>query len=233
MNKSFLAIGIVFASLTGCSTTQQVPRHLPSLKQGQTSAKISATPAQSPAEPTPAGERINWSDIETITNGTRAAWKIAISHDEQGNLSSQAWKEARQKDELEAMQQLQDLAKRFPDSSSISLMMGQVKEHHGQKKQAIAYYEESVGKNTRNPIYWIKLAEARRKSDDLAEAIKVYRRLVNDYPAFSSAKIGLARCLKQQDPRSVEARQLVSAVLAANPYDFEGLSLQKEFKSSK
>lgn len=223
MNKpTFLAITIVIAALSACSKSQPPSESSVRQKRGPAEATDMLT-----------GERVNWNDIETITNGTRAAWRVAINHDEQGSLSNKEWQQARQKDESEAMQQLQELARRFPGSSSISLMMGQVKEHHGHKKDAIAYYEESVSKNTRNPIYLIKLAEARRKAGDIEQAIRLYRQLVKESPDFSSAKIGLARCLKQQDPGSTEARQLVSNVLTANPYDSEGLAMQKELQSSR
>ena len=188
------------------------------------------------------GERYDPATEEMVAKGALDAWHKALAHDKPGDLKGKALAEARAKDEAAAMADLKELAQRFPNSSTVRLMMGQVKEHFGKNTEAAALYKEALQKNTNSSIYLFKVAEASRESGNYREAIDAYRKLLKSNSAESSAApdalsvslwLGLAQCLVALNKDDPEARELVKKALAAEPENKKALELDKQLNTEK
>lgn len=174
------------------------------------------------------GEKYDPVREEEITKLSLKAWRISYAEDEQGKRKAAEWLKAKAKAEADAMQILEDLARKYPSSSYIKTMMGQVMQHHGKKLEAAKYYEEAMAKNRRDPILLLKVAEARRTAGDTKKAVEYYRETLKMQPNFSSAKLGLARALLAEDPKSSEGRQIIDDALVNYPQDPELIKIKSE-----
>ncbi len=159
------------------------------------------------------GERYDPAIEEVVATECLHAWRIATAHDKQGNLSNKEWQKLRAKDEKQAIQELSLLAKRYPSSSTVKLMMGQVKEHLGKKEDSIQFYMQANSLNRKNPMYLFKLAESLRKNGNTNDSIKYYRELLSIEPGFTSGEMGLAQSLLANDKRSQEAKTILARIV--------------------
>lgn len=162
------------------------------------------------------GEGFNPTTEEEIATQSLAAWRTAVSHAKKDPGETDGdWQKQRDKDESAAMQVLTDLQKKYPQSSTVYMMLGQVEEHFGKRKEAVGYFEQATTKSTISSISLFKLAENERQLGELEDSAGHYRQLLKAQPDFYPAKLGLAQCLLKKDP--AQAQQLAHEVLAANP----------------
>lgn len=171
------------------------------------------------------GERYDADAQEVIATETLAAWRVAVKHAKQGNTPAAEWKAQRAADEKEAMRQLVDLQQRYPKSSSVPFMMGQVQDHFGKHDEAAKHFRSSVENNTRNPMYLFKLAESEYKAGEYDKAIEHYRTITSQNADEWFVKLGLARALLKKDPHNSEAQQLLQEVIKAAPENEEARNL--------
>lgn len=170
------------------------------------------------------GERADLDEDEFVGNESVRAWRIALKHSKQGDLSDSEWKKVQEEDETEAMKILHGLAKDHPRMSYVHTMMGQVAQHFGKKEEASEHYERALLQNTQNPILLLKLANSKRDVGKLDKAIKYYREALNADPDFTDAKISLGATLLQKDKKDKEGRKLLEDVLSKDPENKEAKS---------
>jgi predicted Zn-dependent protease len=205
--KLLIALGGIL-SLSACSTNMQTPSQ-EKLSTVQTGAVLTAQESNSATQ---MEEESSAADANPkISDGCLAAWRQAIAGDEKG-----------------AMNKLTALDAEFPRSTSVQLMMGQVCNHFGKKKEAVAHYHLTVSRSLSNPVFIYKLAESMRTSGDAAGSIVQFRKALSISPDFAPAKIGLAKALLKLDKNSVEARTQIKEVLAQDPNDKDAKSLAEQ-----
>jgi predicted Zn-dependent protease len=176
------------------------------------------------------GERYDAAAEEEISKESLAAWRVAVAHPKQTQgQSTDDWKQQRQTDEKNAMSQLQDLASRHSNSSTVFFMMGQVEELFGKNAQAAEYFSKSRVKNTINPVSLFKLAENERLSGKLTEATAHFQQLYKAAPEFYPGRLGLAQCLLKQNPQV--AAQLAQGVVDNVKDDTESVQKAQEILS--
>lgn len=149
----------------------------------------------------------------------------------EGSISEdclKAWRTAIAGDCKGALKQLDKLQQKYPKSTTISFMKGQVLERSGDKEGAIKYYREGIRDNEYNSIQRFKLAEALRTTGDIDAAAKEYRRLIQTSPQFLDGRIGLAKTLRLKDPLSAEAADQLKEVLKIDPANTEALAMLKK-----
>jgi tetratricopeptide (TPR) repeat protein len=211
------AITIAFAG-GGCSSTVNAPQ-----------APLQSVNVGGPN--TTEGERIDPDAEQVVGDETLIAWRLAIAHNKRGDTPESSWKATRAKDEEQSMAKLRDLAKRYPTSSTVQLMMGQVEEQFGHHKEAAEFFGQSVDMNRHNSMALFKEAENLRTAGDAVQAAETYRRLLKQQPDFLSGRLGLGICLLKVDHKSQEGKTLVAGVLAnakkmaAEPADKKEASL--------
>lgn len=175
------------------------------------------------------GERFSLDEDELVSKESVRAWRIALAHSEREKMSEAEWKAAQVNDEAESMRILSQLSKDHPKASYVKTMMAQVKQHFGKKDEAADYYEQAMLENRRDPILLLKLANAKRGAAKHDRAIKYYREIVAIDPSqvdpklVLDAKLGLACSLVAQGKKTVEARELLEAVLEQEPENTEAL----------
>lgn len=219
-------IVLVALSLTSCKS--KVPANPDGLAQLQTATNTAQ--ADVPAQ---IGERFDPAQEESVSNESLKAWRIALRHRQKGSLSDAEWKKLRTEDEKTSMAMLKDLHERYPKNSTVHLMMGQVAHEFGNEAAAVEFYEEAIAKNRGSSLYVFKLAEAARTAGDTRKAIKNYRQLLVSQPDFAAGQIGLAKSLLKDDPKSVEARELIQRVLDREANNADALEVKKQILSTK
>ncbi len=187
--------------------------------------EATATATQGSAIP---GERYEASVEEELIESEMKAWRIAVAHKDQGEMSTAEWKKVRQHDEEESMKQLEELSSRHPRTSFIKTMMGQVKHHFGKEAESAKYFEEALAHNRHEPLLTFKLAEARRLSGETKKAIEFYRETLELQSDFPEARLGLARCLLEDSSTSAEGREIISDVLKKDPDNKVALELESK-----
>ena len=198
------ALGIVIFN-AGCSSQIEAPK-IDSSKTAVLNTEKKITPA---IKQNNQGE-INLEEETQIEKQCLQAWRNCIAGKKQ-----------------EAMQQLETLAKQYPKSSSVLFMTGQVLERSGKKTEAIAYYEKSLHNSDFATMSLFKLAESLRTTGNTKKAIIRYRELIAISPDFPQAHIGLAKALKQLDPKSAEAISESKLALKLDPNNKEAAALVK------
>ncbi|HEY9788458.1 MAG TPA: tetratricopeptide repeat protein [Candidatus Obscuribacterales bacterium] len=203
---------LVTASLVSCTSTTRIDQTKLSADGeallGQNQAKLNTGEAVI-GQSTPGGNQQTKLLRETGVAGQPAAFDMqteAIVSRE----CVEAWRKALKGDEQGSISQLKDLEKRYPNVSTIKLMMGQCLEHLGKRQEAIEYYRKALENSEFSSIRVFKLAEALRRSGKYSEAATHYRKLIKTAPNFADGKLGLAISLRQQDKNSEEAKKLFS-----------------------
>ncbi len=195
---------LIVLCLCGCkSAVETNASRLGQVKINPDSSGVSRTsdPTKNAAGPPPEsgvaeGPSMHEGDMATmdaVANGCLKAWRKACSGDKKESLAM-----------------LNDLDKHYPGILTIQMMLGQVYEHFGDKKEAIEHYRRAVTGNEFSSYHVFKLAEAMRKNSDYKGAAAYYRKVIKNAPGFGSAKLGLAKCLLATDKQSGEARNLLS-----------------------
>jgi len=150
-----------------------------------------------------------------ISDGCLVAWRKATAGDYKGGLKD-----------------LEELQHKYPKSTTISFMKGQILELSGDKAGAVKYYREGIRDNEYGDIKRFKLAEALRTTGDIKGAEKEYRRLIQDSPEFVDARLGLAKVLSKKEPSSSEIAEQLNQVLKIDPANKEALAMLKEAQKS-
>lgn len=165
------------------------------------------------------GERYDPAAEQAIGEEALKAWRTAVAHAKRGQTPEADWNKQRQSDESSATAQLNDLQTRYPKSSTVNLMLGQVKEHFGKHEEALKYFQAAMDNNTNNSMYLFKLAHAEAEAGHTDEAIRDYRKLLEHNQGMPNGEIeiGLATQLMKKDPKSKEARELLEGVLQREP----------------
>jgi tetratricopeptide (TPR) repeat protein len=225
----FCAVSI---SLAACSA--RVPSDLKSVpvdtgsggtQQITTDARLGANTPQAQA-----GERYDANAEEQVANESLRAWRIAVKHAKKDpNQTDGDWQKQRTADEKESMDALRKLSEDHPHSSTVFFMMGQVEDHFGKTKEAIALFDKARQKNTNNPLSLFKLAKSEQQAGDLKEAIGHYRELLKVEPDFFPGKVGLAQCLVKENP--AEAHELAQSVIDAKPNDQDSIKAAEQIVS--
>lgn len=198
------AMSYVLLSISACSNRVDVPKKVANIDVRQTE--------QLPPNFAPAvGETGSHIGDEIVFNGCLAAWRKCLHGDQPG-----------------AMKDLNELDRKYPKTTTIQFMMGQVLDHSGKKHEAVKYYQRALSNSEPNSMYLFKLAEARRASGDIKGAIVEYKRLLELLPNFVPAKLGLARSLQQLDPESPQAIKQIQEALKLEPQNKEALELLKD-----
>jgi tetratricopeptide (TPR) repeat protein len=219
----------------GCSV--KTPEHLAGLPIGtgtdgggkqRQSADMQQLGVNTPQ--TEAGERYNSETQAEVDSESLKAWRVALAHQKKPEQQSESdWQDERLNDEKQSMDMLNKLAGRYPQNSTVYMMMGQVEEHFGKLKEAADCFEKSQSKNTLNPLSLFKLAETQREAGQTKEAVQHYKRLLEAEPDFYAAKLGLAQCLRKEDP--TQAAALAQSVLDAHPDDPDAMSKAEQIVS--
>lgn len=139
-----------------------------------------------------------------------------------------AWRKAIDGKVDEAMADLKALDEAHPKTGTIAMMMGQVMEHAGRKKEATDYYKEAVNRSRYSSLYLFKYAEQLRKSGEAKASIPEYRNLLKQTPNFAPAHVGLAQSLIALDKNSKEARQEIKQALILEPENTDAKRLSKQ-----
>ena len=171
------------------------------------------------------GERYDAQQEEVVATDTLAAWRVAVKHAKQNDMSKADWDKQRADDEKQSMAMLQDLEQRYPKSSTVQFMMGQVEDHFGKHAEAANYFSKSTENNTHNTMYLFKLAEAESKAGQYEKAIKHYEQIQEQGSGDWFVKLGLARALKAKNPKDSDADKLLEQVLHEQPDNAEAKSL--------
>jgi len=143
---------------------------------------------------------------------------------------TEAWRKEIKGDTEGALSELDELGRLYPHSNTVSMMKGQVLEHSGNKVKAIEFYRTATTGNELMDIHTFKLAELLRTTGDIKGAIAEYRKLLKGSPDFSYAHLGLAKCLRIQNPSSQEASSEIEMVLKQDPENKEALALKSGSK---
>jgi tetratricopeptide (TPR) repeat protein len=150
-----------------------------------------------------------------ISDGCLVAWRTAVKGDYKGGLK-----------------QLDELQTKYPRSTTISFMKGQILELSGDKAEAVKYYREGIRDNEYGDIKRFKLAEALRTTGDIKGAEKEYRRVLQDSPLFVDAHLGLAKVLSKKVPASSEVAVQLKEALKIDPANKEALAMLKEVEKT-
>lgn len=140
----------------------------------------------------------------------------------------QAWRKCIAGQKNEGIADLKKLHQKYPKSSSVLFMTGQVLDKFGNKKEAIAYYEKAANNSDFAVISLFKIAESMRTTGNTEQAIIRYRKLVNIAPQFSLAHLGLAKALIKLDPASKEGKEELKTVLELDPNNKEAKTLSAQ-----
>jgi predicted Zn-dependent protease len=221
--RRLIVVALTALIATACSSRVQAPSQETVSKVDVDTATTSVNTTTSTA--TTFGERYDADAEEVIATDTLTAWRVAVKHAKQGSMPAAEWKSQRAADEKEAMRQLVDLQERYPKSSTVRFMMGQVEDHFGKHDEAVKHFRASTENNTHNSMYVFKLAEAETKSGQYDKAIEHYRMIQSESAEEWFVKLGLARALLKKDPKSVEAHQLLEQVAKAAPENEEAKAL--------
>jgi tetratricopeptide (TPR) repeat protein len=206
---------VLAACLAGCGSVAVSPNSVGADRSGHdpgagTSTSGSGINNQSAAAQS--GERYDPQAEQTIGVDAVHAWRTAVAHQKKAaDQSESEWQKQRAEDEQKSMDELRDLARRFPTSSTVHFMMGQVEAHFGKPEEARKYFQMAREKNTNNGMALFKLAETERQLGKMAQASDDYRALIKLEPSFYPARLGLAECLLKSKPP--EARQLAQSVI--------------------
>lgn len=171
------------------------------------------------------GERYDPVQEETVATDSLAAWRVAVKHAKQGDMPKANWDTQRAEDLKQSMAMLKDLEERYPKSSSVQFMIGQVLDHFGKHAEAAEYFSKSIQNNTNNSMYLFKLAEAETKAGQYDKAIGHYKQIQDHGSNDWFVKLGLARALKHKDPKNTDADKLLTEVLQDQPDNAEAKSL--------
>jgi tetratricopeptide (TPR) repeat protein len=204
--KESMAITLAFI-LCGCSGQVAVNNN------GQSNLQVGADPF-----PHRSNDSTFQSELEmeaAVSDKCTEAWRKEIKGDTEGALA-----------------ELDELAHHYPHSNTVSMMKGQVLEHSGNKKKAIEFYRAATTGNELVDIHTFKMAELLRTSGDIKQAIVQYRKLLKGSPDFTYAHLGLAKCLRTEDPGSQEAISEIELVLKQEPENKEALALKNGSKTT-
>lgn len=117
------------------------------------------------------------------------------------NSCIHAWRKAvNDQDEKAAMAELLALEAKYPQVSTIPLMMGQVKTHFKKNKEAIFFFEKALKGSEFSTMHRIKLAQAYKNDGQYAKAVKLYEQILRraeGNPIFNSIREELAFCEKK------------------------------------
>jgi tetratricopeptide (TPR) repeat protein len=117
------------------------------------------------------------------------------------NSCIHAWRKAvNDQDEKAAMAELLSLEAKYPQVSTIPLMMGQVKTHFKKNKEAIFFFEKALKGSEFSTMHRIKLAQAYKNDGQYAKAVKQYEQILKraaGNPVFDSIREELAFCEKK------------------------------------
>lgn len=117
------------------------------------------------------------------------------------NSCIHAWRKAvNDQDEKAAMAELLALETKYPQVSTIPLMMGQVKTHFKKNKEAIFFFEKALKGSEFSTMHRIKLAQAYKNDGQYAKAVKLYEQILKrggDNPVFDSIREERAFCEKK------------------------------------
>lgn len=184
---------------SGCSSRVSSPTsELPQVNYGANKAEVA------PAEHDP--------EMDTeVSTGCLTAWRKAIA----GKAD-------------EAIADLKVLDEAHPKTGTIAMMMGQVMEHAGRKKEAAGYYREAVNRSRYSSLYLFKYAEQLRKTGDAKGSVPEYRTLLKQTPNFAPAHVGLAQSLLIMDKNSKEAREEIKQALILEPENTDAKRLSKQ-----
>jgi tetratricopeptide (TPR) repeat protein len=171
------------------------------------------------------GERYDAQQEEVVATDSLAAWRVAVKHAKQKDMPKAEWDKQRQADEKQSMAMLKDLEQRYPKSSTVQFMMGQVADHFGKHAEAASYFGKSTENNTHNSMYLFKLAEAESKAGQYDKAINHYQQIQEQGSGEWFVKLGLARALKAKNAKDAEADKLLEQVLQEQPDNAEAKSL--------
>ena len=159
---------------------------------------------------------IDYSQEMKVSDGCLSAWRKALNHNGDG-----------------AIKELKALGKQYPRATTVDLMMGQVLEHLGKKKEAVEYYRKAVNNSNSDAMYMYKLAESLSTTDDIKGTIAAYQNLLKLNPHFAPARLGIAKALLKQDKNSKQARQEVRQVLEEEPDNQEAKTLASQINLTK
>jgi tetratricopeptide (TPR) repeat protein len=140
-------------------------------------------------------------------------------------LCVEAWRSCLAGKQKEALAQLQELSKKYPSSSSVLFMTGQVLDKCGKKEEAAIYYEKSMHDSDFAVMSLYKLAESLRTAGSTTKAVARYKELVKIAPNFPQAHLGLAKALRKQNPKAEQANGELNKVLALDPDNKEAKAL--------
>jgi tetratricopeptide (TPR) repeat protein len=199
--------------LAGCSTN--VTPSQSGLKEVTTGA-VKLHPGLEPERELVPEDGYKFDAMPAVSDGCLHAWRTAIA----GN-------------EKKAMAELKDLIKKYPGTSTIYFMMGQVEDKFGKKKEAVKYYQDAIGNSKFNAIYLFKLAESLRTGGDAKAAIEKYREMLKLSANFAPAHLGLAKALFVLDPHSSEALDHIKLVLDQEPENPEANKIFSEALARK
>ncbi|MFB3854983.1 MAG: tetratricopeptide repeat protein [Vicinamibacterales bacterium] len=123
-----------------------------------------------------------------------------------------------------AISALTRLADQVPDSAEVQGMIAEAEAGAGRTGAAIERLEKAAA---RDPRQYPALAELYRRERRWSDAVAVYEKVAAGDPRNLEAKVNLAEALLNlEDPlRTVEARDLLKAVLASRPEDAQALYL--------
>lgn len=155
-----------------------------------------------------------------------------------------AWRTALKGDEKKAMEILEDLDKKHPGISTVQFMMGQVKEHSGNSKEAAFHYKKAVSVNEFSSVQSYKLAESLRKSGQAKESITYYEKLERNLDSATeehgrnhltdllvSVRLGLAKAIIESGGDRAQAKTRLEQVLKVDPQNSEAKSLLSDLES--
>lgn len=191
--------GVIY--LAGCSSSV-TPSQI-ELKQVTTGA-VKIHPGLEPERELVPEDGYKYDAMPAVSDGCLHAWRTAVAGDEK-----------------KAMAELNALIKKYPGTSTVYFMMGQVEDKFGKKKAAAKYYRDAIGNSKFNAIYLFKLAESLRTGGDFKGAIEKYRDMLKLSANFAPAHLGLAKALFALDPHSSEALDHVKLVLDQEPENQE------------
>jgi tetratricopeptide (TPR) repeat protein len=201
-SKSFVFCAtalIASVLIAGCNTTVEAPKN-------NSLTKLSMTGQQSQ----------NQADSQPLASEQQSHENFEAEMEIEGEVSKrcvEAWRKALKGDKKGALADLDTLSKTYPNVATITFMKGQVLDHLGDKKEAIAFYKQAITNNEFSTMRIFKLAEALRATNQNAEAVKEYRRLLAIAPDFVPGKIGLAKSLLATDKASPEAKKQLESAL--------------------
>jgi tetratricopeptide (TPR) repeat protein len=142
-----------------------------------------------------------------------------------------SWRKCVSGNKKEGIAELKKLSQKYPRSSSVLFMTGQVLDRYGDKKEAIAYYEKAANNSDFAAMSLFKIAESLRNTGNTEQAIDKYRKLIDISPQFTEAHLGLAKCLIKTTPDSEEAKNELKKVLELEPNNKDAQALLSQSPS--